>query len=73
MIDKNFIEHRWREYYKSIPLGEKERELVFNSLGDLKSCVVTGYQLNRENELPVRFGFETDYENLKATLKIQTR
>jgi len=73
MIDKNFMEHRWREYYKSIPVGEKERELEFDTLGDLKSCVVTGYQLNREKTLPVRFGFVTDYDNLMVTLKIQTR
>lgn len=73
MIDQNFIEHKWREYLSSIPVGEQERDLQFSTISELKSLVTTGYQLNREKILPVKFSFTTDMEALKATLKIQTR
>lgn len=71
MIDQKFIEHKWREYLSSIPVGE--HDLQFSTISELKSLVTTGYQLNREKILPVRFSFTTDMEALKATLKIQTR
>lgn len=71
MIDQKFIEHKWREYLSSIPVGE--HDLQFSTISELKSLVTTGYQLNREKILPVRFSFTTDMEALKARLKIQTR
>jgi hypothetical protein len=73
MFDKYLLEHKWRAALSSIPIGESEKEIQCKSAQDVKTLVTTGYQMNREKALPVKFSFRTDYDNLKVVLNVHTR